>query len=396
MKEKQGFASYETAYPTDVADGFDFPVGPPDGAGFHLMRQAFGKDAPHAGEDWNGDGEADSDLGAPVHAIAHGLVVFSENTGGGHGHVIIMRHNYWDPRGRLQVCESSYHHLQQRFVQAGARVRRGQKIGTLGNNNGMYRSHLHFELRKTPGMGVESSKYEKSTKNYWAPSEFIREHRPGVGEAAKRSRPVADLAQDAVKMTDLKSVTLKYIAAEQAGSTLLKAHPEFASTLVSTDAATNSIRLLPTSQAFEAALQELTAMDQRPGQVCISGVISDMSAGRGGEARVISRPTLYTLLGEPTKIAWGLSPADGRGVLFELTLVASHVRKQTEGKESTGLSISGTLKEKSGDPQNEHISALNAVEIASGESAEFTLSSPSGSVYNVSLKAELWKAAGKP
>ena len=38
--------------------------------------------------------------------------------------------------------------------------------------------HLHFELRKTPGMGLEQTKYEKSTKNYWAPSDFIREHRP--------------------------------------------------------------------------------------------------------------------------------------------------------------------------------------------------------------------------
>jgi hypothetical protein len=43
--------------------------------------------------------------------------------------------------------------------------------------------HLHFELRKTPGMGLEQSKYEKSTKNYWEPSEFIREHRPAKKSA---------------------------------------------------------------------------------------------------------------------------------------------------------------------------------------------------------------------
>jgi hypothetical protein len=137
-------------------------------------------------------------------------------------------------------------------------------------------------------------------------------------------------------------------------------------------------------------------MDQRPGQVYITGVISEMSADHSGEARVIGQPTVYTLLGEPSKIAWGLSPAGGHGVSFELVLVASQVKKQTEGKESTRLSISGTLKEKSGDSQNEHISALNAVEVAVGESAEFTLSSLAGRVYQVSLKADLWKGAGNP
>ncbi len=164
--------------PADVADGFDFPVGPPDGNGFHVVREAFGKDGPHAGEDWNGDGAPNSDLGAPIHAVAHGLVVFSENSSVGHGHVIILRHNYWDDKGRLQVCESSYHHLKERLVKAGDSVKRGQKIGTMGNANGLYPVHLHFELRKTPGMGLEQSKYEKSTKNYWEPSEFIPDHRP--------------------------------------------------------------------------------------------------------------------------------------------------------------------------------------------------------------------------
>ncbi|MBL9115074.1 MAG: protein kinase [Verrucomicrobiaceae bacterium] len=178
LKDRQTAVQVEIPGPADVADGFDFPVGAPDGEGYHLTREAFGKDNPHAGEDWDGDGEANSDLGASVHAIAHGLVVFSENTSVGHGNVIIIRHNYWDPKGRLQVCESSYHHLQQRLVRTGERIKRGQKIGTLGNNNGLYPAHLHFELRKTPGMGLEQTKYEKSTKNYWAPSDFIREHRP--------------------------------------------------------------------------------------------------------------------------------------------------------------------------------------------------------------------------
>ncbi|MBK8037517.1 MAG: protein kinase [Verrucomicrobiaceae bacterium] len=380
-----------------LADGFDFPIGAPDGKGYHVTRAAFGTNGSHTGEDWNGNGGADSDLGDPVYATADGVVVFSADAKAGHSNVIILQHTYLEKDGTPVVCESSYHHLHERLVEEQAIVKRGQKIGTMGNNRGMYPVHLHFELRQTTGMFLEQSKYEKSTRrNYWKPSEFIREHRPRVGDATKRSQPVPDLSPDAVKMADLKSVTLKYIEAEQAKSTLLKAHPEFASTLVSIDAATNSIRLLPASRAFEAALRELTALDQRPGQVCITGVISEMSAYRSGEARVISQPTLYTLLGAPAKIAWGQSLADGKGVSFELVLVASQVKKLTEGKESSHLSISGTLKEKGGDSQDERISALNGVEVAAGESAEFTLSSLTGRVYQLRLKADLLKAAGNP
>jgi hypothetical protein len=94
--------------------------------------------------------------------------------------------------GTPVVCESSYHHLRQRLVEEDTIVKRGQKIGTMGSNRGMYPVHLHFELRKTPGMGLEQSKYEKSTKrNYWIPSDFIREHRPLKKAASAMSTPPA-------------------------------------------------------------------------------------------------------------------------------------------------------------------------------------------------------------
>lgn len=167
-----------------LADGFDFPIGAPDGKGYHMIRAAFGTPGSHTGEDWSGNGGGDSDLGDPVYATADGVVVFSADAKVGHGNVIILQHTYLEKDGSPVVCESSYHHLHERLVEENAIVKRGQKIGTMGNANGLYPVHLHFELRKTPGMGLEQSKYEKSTKNYWEPSEFIREHRPLVKKPA--------------------------------------------------------------------------------------------------------------------------------------------------------------------------------------------------------------------
>lgn len=167
-----------------LADGFDFPIGAPDGKGYHIILAAFGTTGSHTGEDWSGNGGGDSDLGDPVYATADGVVVFSADAKVGHGNVIILQHTYLEKDGRPVVCESSYHHLHERLVEENAIVKRGQKIGTMGNANGLYPVHLHFELRKTPGMGLEQSKYEKSTKNYWEPSEFIRQHRPLVKKPA--------------------------------------------------------------------------------------------------------------------------------------------------------------------------------------------------------------------
>ena len=99
--------------------------------------------------------------------------------------MIIVQHLYLERDGSRAICESSYHHLQERLVKEGQIVRRRQKIGTMGNADGLYPVHLHFELRKTPGIGLDNSKFEQTTENYWWPSQFIREHRPAKKQPMK-------------------------------------------------------------------------------------------------------------------------------------------------------------------------------------------------------------------
>jgi len=50
------------------ADHFDFPVGRPDAKGYY-NAQGFGKNA-HLGDDWNGTGGGNSDLGDPIYEEA--------------------------------------------------------------------------------------------------------------------------------------------------------------------------------------------------------------------------------------------------------------------------------------------------------------------------------------
>ncbi len=49
-----------------LCDGFDFPVGKPDGKGYYRARGLRLKSPRHMGEDWNGNGGGNSDLGDTV------------------------------------------------------------------------------------------------------------------------------------------------------------------------------------------------------------------------------------------------------------------------------------------------------------------------------------------
>ncbi|HWO18225.1 MAG TPA: M23 family metallopeptidase [Kofleriaceae bacterium] len=152
--------------------GFDFPVGPPDASGYY-DAQPFGKND-HLGNDWNGNGGGDTDLGDPVHAIAAGVVSVASDHGGGWGNVVRVVHACGDVPGR--EVESLYAHLDTLEVQPGQRIDRGQRIGTIGTAGGQYRAHLHLELRARRGMELGGG-YSKDTAGYLDPTAFILGHR---------------------------------------------------------------------------------------------------------------------------------------------------------------------------------------------------------------------------
>lgn len=159
--------------PHYYSDGFDYPVGPPDGKKYY-NAQKFGENT-HLGDDWNGTGGGNTDLGDPVYSTANGLVVFAQNIGGGWGNVVRVVHVLSEKP--LVTVESLYAHLERVDVKEGQALKRGQQLGTIGNAGGIYYAHLHFELRTEYGMEVGGG-YSENTRGYTDPTAFIKKHRP--------------------------------------------------------------------------------------------------------------------------------------------------------------------------------------------------------------------------
>ena len=167
---------YAIAWPAQlpVCDGFDFPVGPPDATGFHDMLGFDVEDRLgwHLGNDWTGNGDDNADLGAPVHAAAAGLVIDTRDVGYDWGKVVRIAHGCG--------VETVYAHLRNIETRRGATVKRGDRIGTVGDADGEYDdAHLHFEMRSRP-LPLGGGYYEagEDIRGYLDPTVFIRAHRP--------------------------------------------------------------------------------------------------------------------------------------------------------------------------------------------------------------------------
>jgi hypothetical protein len=156
-----------------TARRFDFPIGNENGA-FAYNAQRF-TDNKHLGDDLNGIGGEDSDLGDPIYCVADGWVLLARDGGPGWGNVIIVLHAYVN-NGKRTYVQSYYGHVDQMLVRAGEKVRRGQQIATVGTANGRYFAHLHFEMREfvTPFIGPG---YRDDTRGWLNPTAFIEQHR---------------------------------------------------------------------------------------------------------------------------------------------------------------------------------------------------------------------------
>ena len=175
-----------------LADGFDFLFGKPDATGYYKARGYWPNG--HLGEDWNGDGGGDSDLGDPIYAMGRGVVIFSQNIGVGWGNCILVRHVFREQDGRIAMVDSLYAHLHERKVRLHELVEKGQLVGTMGGNNGMYSVHLHFEVRKNLNIGMNRSSFARDSSNYYSPTAFINVRRVLSSSMQKYDVPVNNFA----------------------------------------------------------------------------------------------------------------------------------------------------------------------------------------------------------
>jgi murein DD-endopeptidase MepM/ murein hydrolase activator NlpD len=170
-----------------VADSFGLPVGIENGKRYYKARGF--RPHGHLGEDWNGVGGGNTDLGDPVHATAHGLVVYAHDFRAGWGNVVIIRHAYFE-RGTTRYIDSLYGHLDRILVRNGQDVERGEKIGTIGTGHGRYPAHLHFEIRKDIRVGMYRSMFARDYSVYHDPTQFVLTHQRLSGEGRMARVPI--------------------------------------------------------------------------------------------------------------------------------------------------------------------------------------------------------------
>jgi murein DD-endopeptidase MepM/ murein hydrolase activator NlpD len=167
-----------------LAVRFDAPMGSEQGA-LTYNAQPF-RVSRHLGDDLNGIGGLNSDLGDAVFAAGMGRVIYAGEPGTGWGKMIILGHRL-PGQGKERVVQTVYAHLDRMLVRHGQVVQRGEKIGTVGTAGGQYLAHLHFEVREgafvNPGVG-----YADAPLNRLFPESFLREYR-GAGAALLNPAP---------------------------------------------------------------------------------------------------------------------------------------------------------------------------------------------------------------
>jgi len=78
--------------------------------------------------------------GSSVVAAENGVVAYAGNELRGFGNLLLIRH--------ADGWMTAYAHLDDMLVDRGAKVTRGQKIGTVGSSGSVSAPQLHFELRR--------------------------------------------------------------------------------------------------------------------------------------------------------------------------------------------------------------------------------------------------------
>ena len=81
-----------------------------------------------------------SKKGTKVLSSEDGKVIYSGNEIPGYGNLILIKHN--------KNWITAYAHLNEVFIEKGRKVKKGEKIGSVGNTGNVRMPQLHFEIRK--------------------------------------------------------------------------------------------------------------------------------------------------------------------------------------------------------------------------------------------------------
>jgi murein DD-endopeptidase MepM/ murein hydrolase activator NlpD len=176
-----------------VTDEFDTPLRPPDGNGA-VISLGYLDGGQHLGEDWT-TAKGDAALGEPVYSVADGWVSVAYDFANAWGKVVFIYYRL--PEGRYPTfVEVMYAQLQTMDVKSGQFVKRGEKIGTVGNANGTYAAHLHWEVRTVAGIGLGLG-FDMRHDDRLGPSEFLGAHRGDRFKEPLLARPLT--AEEAAK-----------------------------------------------------------------------------------------------------------------------------------------------------------------------------------------------------
>lgn len=176
IKNTAATPSPQPAVPKIVADSFAYPLSnkkkltqAKDAKDDWYNALDFGENN-HLGEDWNKNSGGNTDCGEPVYAAANGEITYAADAGPGWGNVLIVTHSL--PDGK-QV-QTLYGHLQE-IVRKDGDVKKRELVGRVGNANGKYLCHLHFELREenSPMWSQVGGGYSNDRKGWFDPSDFI-------------------------------------------------------------------------------------------------------------------------------------------------------------------------------------------------------------------------------
>lgn len=122
----------------------------------------------HTGDDLNGIGGMNTDLGDAVFCTADGRVLYVGEPSPGWGKLVVIGHRTVDGR----ILHSMYAHLHRIDVAKGDLIARGEKLGLVGTANGYYPAHLHFEMRASDGVDI-SAGYARTPLNHLDPTATV-------------------------------------------------------------------------------------------------------------------------------------------------------------------------------------------------------------------------------